>query len=79
MLNTLISFMEQLATSGMEHKDIIVRGYDYALLLCRAREEHGVRSDREMPTRLQIHVMDYAADLLKAAVGKGIEAKQSTQ
>ena len=69
-LNQLIAFMDQLKVSKMGYKDIVARGYDYALLLCRSREEHGIRSDREIPTLLQVYTMDHAADLLKAAISK---------
>lgn len=71
--NQLQSFIRQLAKSGMRQADIAVRGYDYALLLCQAKEDPKFPRDTELPTLLKIHIMDHAADLLKDALQYGIE------
>lgn len=69
-LNRLIAFMEQLTLCGLGRKTILSRGYDYSLLLCRAREERELPAGREVSPLLQSYIMDHAADLLKSAVGK---------
>jgi hypothetical protein len=73
ILNNLISFMEQLAASGMEHKDIVPRGYDFALAKLRSKADMELSQGREISATMLAQIMDHAADLLKAAVGRGIE------
>jgi len=76
-LNRLLAFMEQLEACGMDRAPIVARGYDFALVLCRAREEREARAGREISALQQSYIMDHAADLLKAAVDKRIERRAS--
>lgn len=70
-LNTLKSFMSQLAKSGMRHEDIVARGYDYALAQYRSNEELRMAQGDTISSSLQVQLMDHAADVLKVAVETG--------
>jgi len=74
-LAVLVSFMAQLGVSSMDSSTIAARGYDYALMMCRADEEPRYQRGEELPALLQLQMMDRAADLLKFAMEKLHEPK----
>lgn len=64
-----LEFIRQLATIGMERKDILPRAYNFAYALCQQNEEMKQwRGSGELSSGTKAQCMDIAVDILKAAV-----------
>lgn len=64
-----LEFIQQLAKTGMERKDIASRAYNFSYTLCQQREEMRMpRGSGELSSALKVQCMDIAADILKDAM-----------
>jgi hypothetical protein len=68
-MERLVSFMRSLDESGVERPYVVKRGYDFALVACRARLDLGLPATlTTLPHSMQAFTMEDAAGMLKMAV-----------